>query len=67
MSTGKSDLVTLEGELLHETEKPAFLGLFGRSGSFEYCCYTAARGVVFGSVLDFTVLPEWLAIEKRLI
>ena len=59
MSTGKSDLVTLEGELLHETEKAMLISVGGEKTWLPKSMVEYEDGEV--------ILPEWLAIEKRLI
>ena len=58
MSTGKSDLVTLEGELLHETDKAMLVSIDGEKTWLPKSMVEYEDGEV--------ILPEWLAIERGL-
>ncbi len=59
MSTGKSDLVELECETLHETDKAILIAVGDEKAWLPKSMVEFEDGTV--------TLPEWLAIEKRLI
>lgn len=59
MSTGKSDLVTLDCEFFHETEKAILISTGGEKTWLPKSMVEYEDGEI--------ILPEWLAIEKRLI
>ena len=59
MPTGKSDLITLDCELFHETEKAILISIDGETTWLPKSMVEYEDGEI--------VLPEWLAIEKRLI
>lgn len=67
MSNGRSDLVDLTMQLHHETDKAI---LVSDDGDVDRAVWLAKSVVEFehkkGNLVEVT-LPEWLAMEKRLI
>lgn len=59
MTTGKSDLVELDCEFFHETEKAILISTGGEKTWLPKSMVEFEDGKL--------TLPEWLAIEKSLI